>query len=1010
MAAEDCLAEIAKVLGRPLSQTELDEMEPIFDELIRVQKSPEYRLGQAEEKLAKAAEDLIGRARQAALHQERGRLINILRYNDLMGFATRVDAATGDPSLALSAKMVGINARVPGARKSVDAMSNALVGEWLGGMVADLERANLFPQLNSRMLEPQIAAEMWQLSLGENGKPGMTGSKDALEIARIFRKYQDASLDRENRAGAWIQRIQGYVFRQSHDMAKLRRASYEEWRDFIMPLLDDERTFGRQQERRDSLNGMMSDEAERFRLIGKGVDEADTELKKLQGDRGKAQTRLETADRQLERAQSEVKTLETQQDRLAKRAETLKTEARRTEAAANAERTAKQLEAAQERVARAEEARVKEREALEAMDDTLGGKQGEIAQLKFDRRQAELEMAKIGKAIDVTQGAVSDADAFLKHAYDNLASGVHLKANGADESDLNLAFKGPGNLAKKLSAHRVLHFKSSDDFLKYNARFGHGSLVDSIFRDLERGARNTAMMETFGPNPRAMFDRVREDLMDKYRGDYKKIDRLRPGVLDRLSNQFSDISGETRIAGNVNAAVVVAGVQAVESMAKLGGAVLSSFGDLATKMQALREGGDNAFAAWGRSFSSSVEGMAPGELKVTSELLGVGLDGMIGSILSRFTVMDDTPGAITNAMQKFFKFSLLTPWTEGHKTGLALMWSRDLAMQKGKGFAQLDPAMRRLMGYYGIDEARWDVARRAVRTEADGREYLMPDAIRDLPDQAFHPLIAGPVNERSIARTRDEMETALRTYFMERADAAVPTPGARERAFLTQGTRPGTVVGTAARIIGQFKAFPVTVVTKVLGRMAGADTHAQFFRNMIAGEGDFLGLVNLIAGMAVLGYASQSAKEVAKGRSPRDPSDYKTWLAALLQGGGLGIYGDFLLGETNRNGRSMLDTLAGPTLGTIADIDQIRAKWMAGEDAGGDVIRLIKSNTPFMNLFYTQAAMDYLLVYQLQEMANPGYLSRMEQRIRKENNQTFLLPPSQAVPYGGGSRLFEGVR
>lgn len=1007
MAAKNCLDEVSRALGRALTETEMDEMEHIFDELIRVQKSPEFKLGQAEDKLAKAAEDLIGRAQQAALQQERGRLINIIKYNDLMSFAAKVDSATGDPSLALSARAVGINSRVPSARKSADAMGNALVGEWAGGMIADLERANLFPHLNSRTLEPQIAEEMWQLSLGENGKSGATGSKEALEIARIFRKYQDAALDRENRAGAWIQRIEGYVFRQSHDMNKIRRSSYEAWRDFIMPLLDDDRTFGRQQERRDSLNGLLAGESERFRAIGKGIDEADTELKALQTERGKAQTRLETAERQAERADSEEKTLATQRDRLAKRSESLKDAKRRTEAQANADRAAKQLEAAQARTARAKEAQAKEREALEALDDEIGAKQGEAGQLKLDRRQAELEMQKLGKAIDVTKGAVSDADAFLKQAYDNLASGIHMKANGADESDLKLAFKGPGNLAKKLSAHRVLHFKSAADFMKYNARFGHGSLVDSIFRDIERAARNTALMETFGPNPRAMFDRVRDDLIDKSRSDVKKVDRLRRSSLE---NQFAVISGETRIPGNVQAAMITSGVQAVEAMAKLGGATLSAFGDLAFKTQALREGGDNILSAWGRTLSSSIEGFAPGEKKVVGELLGVGLDGMIGSIMSRFTTADDTPGAIAKALQKFFKVSLLTPWTEGHKAGLALMWSRDLAMQKALGFTELDPAMRRLMGYYGIDEPRWNVMRRAIRQEADGREYLMPDAIRALPDEAFAPLISGPVNERAIARAKDEIETALRTYFTDRADAAVPTPGARERAILTQGTRPGTPLGVAARLVGQFKAFPVTMSTKVLGRMAGADTHAQFFRNLAKGDGDFQGLVHMIVAMTVLGYGAQSAKEMAKGKSPRDPTNYKTWVAAMLQGGGLGIYGDFLLGETNRFGRSMLDTLAGPTLGSIADLDQIRAKWMAGDDAGSDVIRVMKSNTPFLNLFYTQAALDYLIFYQMQEAVNPGYLRRMEQRIRKENDQTFILPPSQAIPRGGGNRLFEGVR
>jgi len=34
----------------------------------------------------------------------------------------------------------------------------------------------------------------------------------------------------------------------------------------------------------------------------------------------------------------------------------------------------------------------------------------------------------------------------------------------------------------------------------------------------------------------------------------------------------------------------------------------------------------------------------------------------------------------------------------------------------------------------------------------------------------------------------------------------------------------------------------------------------------------------------------------------------------------------------------------------------------------------------------------------------------MEKRIQTENNQQFMLRPSDAIPYGGGDRLLEGVR
>jgi hypothetical protein len=140
-----------------------------------------------------------------------------------------------------------------------------------------------------------------------------------------------------------------------------------------------------------------------------------------------------------------------------------------------------------------------------------------------------------------------------------------------------------------------------------------------------------------------------------------------------------------------------------------------------------------------------------------------------------------------------------------------------------------------------------------------------------------------------------------------------------------------------------------------------------------------------------------AAKDALKGRTPRDPTDPKVMAAAMLQGGALGIYGDFLLGESNRFGRSMLETAAGPVLGTISDLDQIRAAKMAGEDVGAKTVRAITSNTPFLNLFYTRMAVDYLLLYRIQESLNPGSLRRMERQVEKQNNQRFIVPPSETV-------------
>jgi hypothetical protein len=141
-----------------------------------------------------------------------------------------------------------------------------------------------------------------------------------------------------------------------------------------------------------------------------------------------------------------------------------------------------------------------------------------------------------------------------------------------------------------------------------------------------------------------------------------------------------------------------------------------------------------------------------------------------------------------------------------------------------------------------------------------------------------------------------------------------------------------------------------------------------------------------------------SIKDMLKGRAPRDPLAPKTWVASMLQGGAFGIYGDFLFGEMkNRMGGGFVQTIAGPVLGTADDIMDIWGRLRSGEDAAAQAFRLLISNTPFLNLFYTRIALDYLFIYNIQENLNAGYLRRMERRIEKENDQTFLIKPSEVV-------------
>ena len=832
----DCLKVVDKANAGRLTD---DELEDILTELQNEKKARQAAgaLENVEAGIFERGQFIVNEADIARKIEKRNRYMNILREQNLMALADRADQMTGNPSLGIEAALVGVNAPFEGASRSVDAINQALVNEYLGGMVADLKKANLLVRFNNMTgeFEREVSRVLADLNLKKPTRD-VKASADAKKIGEILFKYQRSALQRENRAGSYIRLKEGRVVRASHDQRRMVKVGKEEWSTFINQRID--------------------------------------------------------------------------------------------------------------------------------WDRTAGG--------EFAARSAEDRMA------------------FLSRSYDAIVSGVR-KDKKEDviegvQNDISRAFKGPGNLAKRQSANGVFTFKDADTWYDYDQKFGRASLREAFLQDLQQSARATALMENLGTNPEAMVERVQKRLLEKHQGDLKKVKQLkRETAAITFDAALAEVTGDVNIGSHTTLARTLHSYRSLQTMAKLGGAWISALSDVAFIASNRIYQGRSLMGAWNDGLTAVFRGMNKGEMREFADRLGVGLEAQLGDFMSRFNAADDVAGQTSKMMSLFFKLNLLQPWTESNKRGVTLMIANDLGREASKSYAKLPDDLKRVLNIYGIDEAKWNVARKGATKGPDGRVYLVPGEISD-------------VNVR-------ESFFALLT---SEADNSVPSPGARERAAIRRGYRPGTFAGEGIRFLTQFKSFGVTALTKNLGRHMYGYGARRKRDQIMRGVGANMGIINSIVGTTVLGYYVMQLKEVIKGREMREPSP-EALIAAMLQGGGLGIYGDFLFGEANRFGGGMLETVAGPGITTVAEaldlIQRSRDIVLGGdEDVSGDTIRLLKGNVPFANLFYTKQAMDYLIWYQLQETVNPGYLRRMERRIERENNQEFWLPPSSIVKTGGGFR------
>lgn len=581
---------------------------------------------------------------------------------------------------------------------------------------------------------------------------------------------------------------------------------------------------------------------------------------------------------------------------------------------------------------------------------------------------------------------------FLDEVYKNLVL-ARISDRGMNPLTQRFGSSRIGSAANKASQQRVLHFKDADAWFDYNASYGRNNVREAAIDGLSRMAQNTALMRRLGPSPSAQIDALYGMLERAMRnaGDEDGIRRLR-GYHRRLTDQLKEVDGSLNSDANPTLASVGRTVRGLQNMAKLGGATISGFSDAPVFSSEMAYQGQGFFRSLITGMKELFHGRGTEEQQQIMSQLGVFYEGMCGDIAAR-VAGEETPGAMARAQQIFFKLNGLTWWTDSWRRIAGLMMSHELGQNQNKAWGALGEKLRRVLGQYGISEAEWDVYRQGRLRAADGRAYLTPEAVNDVHDKVIFDYLVkkGKINPREISQVsmdtaREELADKLRSYFRDRISFAVLEPDAKTKSWMRWGTSAGTVPGEALRFVTQFKSFPMAFAQRVLGR--------EFYGRAGDGKGEVaLSLARLILMTTLFGYGAMTVKDLLKGKTPRDPSKAATWTAAFVQGGGAGIYGDFLFGEYNRFGNSLAASIAGPAAGTLSDLANIYARVRDGDSAAQASLRFLLNNVPGNGLFYVRGPFDYLIGHQLFEMMNPGYFRRMQRRVERENGQTFYMKP-----------------
>lgn len=572
-----------------------------------------------------------------------------------------------------------------------------------------------------------------------------------------------------------------------------------------------------------------------------------------------------------------------------------------------------------------------------------------------------------------------ELDIALKKAYESIrTNGLIDIARAADEGKQRFSSK-PGEINMRQSSSRFIHFKDIDAFLEYNNTFGKSDagLFDAVMGHISSMTRDIAIMQHFGPKPNAIMNNLELKI---------KSENANPATMNVINGMYDIIVGRNSYHGELPQWYkAIGGWINLKRSAYLGSAPVSAMADTYFIARAAKANGIPAMrvlSTYAKNLnpaSATHRRIARRHLFVADAASGMSLQGArFSDDLGRGGVTQFLAG-VTN------RVSGLAAMTDAGRGAAGLELAGMLAEMRatGKRFNDIDPALREAAELYDIGEADWDIMMKSEPTFIDEVEA----------DFMF------PENIAKLGQENAEIATKFSDWFTEFAQVAMNEPTALTRAITTGAiagdARPGTLNRLIFPNLFFAKSFPVTVmINHTLPSLREASL------------GRMGQLASLAAGSAIFGAAAIQMRQIITGKDPRDMTDPAFWVSAELQGGGLGLFGDYMFADYNRFGGSLGGSIAGPIVGSLESIVKLGDLDSLGSDADiedmlRDTWRIANREIPVIRLWYTRMAVERLMLDQVEKMIDTSYNKRMrkiEKRMKKQTNQRFWWKPGELTP------------
>lgn len=619
-----------------------------------------------------------------------------------------------------------------------------------------------------------------------------------------------------------------------------------------------------------------------------------------------------------------------------------------------------------------------------------------VAGLSGENKEAWIEFIKPLLDEERTYGSKNlnndEKNEFLSEAWTSIVYGNPERS--VADLDAPTAFTGSDNLGKKASHARSLHFKvDGSSSFKYMQAYGMADVGSSLINSIDNMSRTIGMMMHLGPNPRAMLlgkggllDHTIEYAKTIDKG-HKVVTKLKsPRLKTKLENLYDSHLNYNNVIYGHGATYWIGTtsdiIKNLSSSALLGMIPFSSIADLGTASLRLKNIGKPFLESNLAPIQGLLQGRGNKAIREIADSIGVGLEGIISSTQSRVLGGDALSGKGANFVSFVMRFSGMNWWNDSLKTGMGTTLSNFIARQKNKNFDQLPTDLRNEMLSYGLTSQDFETMKKFVRTTHNGTEYI---------------------NLKEMENNFDKIR--ITSFFTGFVDSAILTPNTRSTAFIRRGLERGTFLGELNNLFWHLKSFSVLYGSEVLTRVFGKSN-----------EGKRLGTaVHLVTISMMYGYLASTLKDIGKNREPQNILDdpIKVMGRSLAQSGGLGFYGDVIIGmltQEQRYGKGLFEMVGGPALGIISSVATEFSNIYQGvktgdwNSLGQESYQVAKSLLPGANIWYAKQILDYLVFWQMSEWLNPGWARNYERRVKEFSGQdhmnfpgTPFVPPTVAV-------------